>query len=76
LLYKGVKCVVKFFGHAAEPDKGLYYLLLGYCNSDLEKILKVRKLIPENEAVKIMEKIFQAQNELSEQKIIHRDSKP
>jgi serine/threonine protein kinase len=49
---------------------------LGYCNSDLEKILQVRKLIPENEAVKIMEKIFQAQNELSEQKIIHRDLKP
>ena len=39
LLLKEVKCVVKFFGHAAEPDKGTYYLLLEFCNSDLEKIL-------------------------------------
>jgi hypothetical protein len=49
---------------------------LQFCNSDLEKVLKVRNFIPENETIKIMDKIFHAQYELSLQNIIHRDLKP
>ncbi len=68
--------VVRFHGHASELDKGLYYLLLEYCNCDLEKLLRLKKIIPENEAVKIIDQVCRAQHELSTQGIIHRDLKP
>ena len=68
--------VVKFYGHASEPDKGLCYLLLEFCNSDLEKLIGIRKIIPESQAEKIINYVFRAQHDLSLQGVIHRDLKP
>ena len=68
--------VAKFYGHASDQDNHLHYLLLEYCNSDLQKLIGRRHILPEKQAEVIIMHIFKAQYELKLQNIIHRDLKP
>ena len=68
--------ITKYYGQAAEPDRHQYYLLLEFCNSDLLKLMRKRKVLSEKEAQKINWQIFNAQHDLNGHKIIHRDLKP
>ena len=53
-----------------------HYLLLEFCNSDLDRVLKQRKTLPEKQAREIIDQIYDTQHDLSCDKIIHRDLKP
>ena len=37
--------VIKFYGHASDPDSKRHYLLLEFCNCDLQKVIDYQKLI-------------------------------
>jgi serine/threonine protein kinase len=50
--------VVKYYGHAADTDSSCYYLLLEYCNHDLQRLIKRRKIFPEEQAEAIIYRIF------------------
>jgi serine/threonine protein kinase len=50
--------VAKYYGRAADTDSSCYYLLLEYCNSDLQKLIKQRKILPEKQAEAIILHIF------------------
>ena len=52
--------VTKYFGKASDPDKQQHYLLLEYCNSDLQKLINLRNLLSEKEAEKIFQHILKA----------------
>ena len=52
--------VAKFYGQANDKSNHLYYLLLEYCHSDLQKVINQRQIFPEKEAEKIIWEIFQA----------------
>ena len=68
--------VAKLYGRAADPTTDQHYLLLEYCNSDLQKLINQRKLLNEREAEKLLQHILQAQYDINLQNIIHRDLKP
>ena len=70
------KNVVELHGEACNLDRKQYCLLLEFCNCDLMKLIKVRTLIPEDQAETIIESLFRAQYELNTKIIIHRDLKP
>ena len=56
--------VVNFYGYASDSDIDRYYLLLEYCNSDLQKLIDNRKLVnksgifSEGQARKIVDHLF------------------
>ena len=74
--------MANLYGYASDSDNDRYYLLLEYCNSDLQKLIDSIKLVnksgifPEEQARKIVDHLFKAQYDLSLRKIIHRDLKP
>ena len=70
------KLVIKFYGHYSEPDNSCHYLLLEFCNSDLSKVIKLRKTLAEKQAWKIIDQIILSQHDLSKEDILHRDLKP
>jgi serine/threonine protein kinase len=51
-------------------------MLLEFCNSDLQKLIDRRCVLPELQAETIIWHIFRAQHDLSLKKVIHRDLKP
>jgi serine/threonine protein kinase len=67
---------VELLGQADDPFKSRYYLLLELFNSDLQKLLDARQIIPEKEAEVIINQLFRAQHALYLQGCIHRDLKP
>ncbi|CAK71363.1 unnamed protein product (macronuclear) [Paramecium tetraurelia] len=53
------------------------YIITEYCNGgDLREFIKARKVIPEEEALKILKDLLQGIKALLKQGIIHRDIKP
>ncbi|EGR29498.1 protein kinase domain protein, partial [Ichthyophthirius multifiliis] len=53
-----------------------FYLIQELCEGDLRKILKQKKLLPEQQAIKIIQQVLKGFMELQINGIIHRDLKP
>ncbi len=51
-------------------------MLLELLNSDLQKLIDARRIIPEQEAEIIINQLFRAQHALYLQGCVHRDLKP
>ncbi len=50
--------VTKFYGDVSDPNNHQHYLLLEYCNSDLQKLINCRRILPENQAEAIIRHVF------------------